>query len=161
MVKRWHATVALAALVLTGCGNSDKPKPGEWVGSGGTSYTVVQTRQVTGKDTGKGQGASPDQIKPALKPDVPVPKLDTLQLNTPVGWRTSFNKLANEWYIDKEIVVSDFGAKKLIRITVVRSPVEVEPKTMAEYTKFLHDKADEQGFIWPNVIESNNLPDGF
>jgi hypothetical protein len=158
MIKHWQALGALAALVLTGCGK-DKPEPGKWVGEE-KSYVVEQTKRSTRKDTAKGQGATVDQIKPTIKPEVPVPKLATLQVNGP-GWRSTFNKDANVWYLDKDIVVSDFGAKRQIRVTVVRSPVEVEPATLAEYTKFLHDRPDEEGFVWPQVVESGNLPDGF
>lgn len=157
MGNRWCLLPALTAILLTGCGK-DKPKAGDWVGAEPTQYTVTVTKRVTGKDTGKGQGATMDQLKAIARPDQVLPKLSTLLV--PGGWRNNFDPLVNEWHIDKEVVVSDFGAKRLTRITITRSPTESEPKTMDAYIKFLQ-KPDEQGFIWPQVMESGAVDGGF
>ena len=157
MRNRWYLLPALAAIVLTGCGK-EKGKPGEWVGADPTQFTITQTRRGTGNDSGKGQGATMDQLKVVARPDPVLPKLSTLQV--PGGWHSQFDKSFNVWHIDKEVTVSDFGAKRLTRITVSRSPTEIEPGTLDGYVKFLQ-KPDEQGFIWPQVQESGAVPDGF
>jgi hypothetical protein len=157
MLKCWYLLPAMTAILLTGCGK-ERAKPGDWVGADPSTQIVTNTRKGVARDTGKGQGAKMEELKVVARPDTVLPKLSTLLV--PGGWRNNFDPLANQWHIDKEVVVSDFGAKRLTRITISRSPTEIEPAALDAYVKFLQ-KPDEQGFIWPQVMESGAVDGGF
>lgn len=149
------ALLPAALFIATGCGGSSdgKGKPGAWVENEPKTVVVKSTQP---KQTRVNIGAPPEVIKKVVPPDENLPKLATLQVNLPVGWTKEFSSNTNEWYLDKAE-----PKKHLTRVRVSRSPKQIEPATAAEYAAFLKDKPDEEGFIWPQVMQMGELPDGF
>jgi hypothetical protein len=146
--------IPLAVLILVGCGRNDGPRPGGWVETETKKITVREgdPRPVT---RWEGPGHGPDVIKKVLKPEKVLPKLAGLKIPTPAGWRAQYIEYANEWVIDEE------DPKFPTRVTVKRAPVESEGSDMNAYLKHIRKRADDENFIWPEIVQSGNLPDGF
>jgi hypothetical protein len=151
--------VSLVAIVLAGCGQNE-PKPGQVVGNDPKVTVIPGKRKVVDKEA---YGAQPEEIQKVIPPAVVLPKLATLQFTPPVGWNSKYLENENLWYIDRREQVTPGGDIKFqARIVVSRSPKESEPATLDAYMKFLNKPGgDEGGFVWPQVVQSGNLGDGF
>lgn len=145
-----YTIVVLVGLVLAlaGCGKKE-PEPGGWVGAEQTKRKVLQQETKIRK----GIGASDDQMKKVLPPPTKLPPLRDLQVTLPAGWSASWLDLTNEWAYDKR------EEKVTYRVSVTRSVQE--PTTLDAYLKQMRERPDENTFIWPAIVESGALPDGF
>jgi len=151
------ALLPAALFILTGCGDG-KPKHGGWVENEPKVIVVKSTKPV---QTRVNIGAPPEVIKKVIPPDENLPKLATLQVTLPAGWKKEFSANTNEWFLDRPETVTPGGdIKPLTRVRVTRSPKQIEPHSAAEYARFLL-KPDEENFIWPQVMQTGMLPDGF
>jgi hypothetical protein len=156
-MKKQYTLLGIVAVFLSGCGK-DEPKPGGWV-EAAPKYATVRVKE--GKTvTKEAYGDQPEVIKKVVPPPVVLPKLGTLKVNA-AGWQTEYLPNENLWYIDRpEKIVPGGDIKYKVRITVTRSPTQTEPTELGAYIKFLQ-KPDEGGFIWPQIVQSGNLGDGF
>jgi len=145
------ALLPLVAVLLVGCGKKEA-KPGDWV-EAKPQYTTIRST-MPAPQTRVSQGARPEDVQKVVPPPVNLPKLSTLQFDVGLGWNREYLANENRWVIDKREL------KNVTRIYVERSPTQTEPGTRDAYIKYLQ-KPDEGGFIWPNVIDSGDLADGF
>lgn len=150
-MKYLLAIVPVVAVLLVGCGKKDA-KPGDWV-EAKPQYSPIRST-MPAPQTRVSQGARPEDVQKVVPPPVNLPKLSTLQFDVGLGWNREYLSNENKWVIDKREL------KNITRIYVERSPTQIEPATRDAYIKFLQ-KPDEGGFIWPNVIDSGDLADGF
>lgn len=148
MMRQTILVLGGLALVLAGCGRS-KPENDGWVDNRETKLKVI--RPAT--KVSKGAGATDEQLKKVVVPPPKLPALRDLQVTLPAGWAASWLDLTNEWAYDKREL------KVTYRVAVTRSVQE--PPTLEAYLKQIKDKPDENTFIWPAIVESGNLPDGF
>jgi hypothetical protein len=147
----WERGSCLAVILVAALGCGEKDRRTGWVENAGqtsreTPAPVRQTRQV--------QGASPDAIQKVTKPDVPLAKLKEMKFTLPAGWTAQFDNNTNEWFLDKQ------ADKQLTRVRVVRAPVQNEPNSADAYYQFLQ-QPDEAGYVWPQLIQSGSVGDGF